>query len=239
MKLYYFPDIIIGVYFFGVIIMQKTKLRAMAVTGMITAAAFLITFVFRFKVSFLTFDFKDAFIALLSLMYGPVYGVASAAIVALLEFLTVSDTGVYGLIMNFLASGTFAFVCGIIYKYKRTFSGAILSLVFAALSVVIVMVTANIFITPFYMGVPRSAVIQMILPLLLPFNLAKTVMNASSTLLLYKPVTSGLKKMNILPKGESKSRSLRSVILAVVSILVMVLTVLFLTLQLNGVFQVF
>ena len=219
--------------------MNNKKIRAIAVTGMITAAAYLITFVFRFKVSFLTFDFKDAFLALAALMYGPFYGVGGAAIVALLEFLTVSDTGVYGLIMNFLASGTFAFVCGIIYKYKRTFSGAILSLVLAAVSVVAVMITANIFITPFYMGAPRSAVIQMILPLLLPFNFAKTVMNASSTLLLYKPVTSALKRLNIIEKGDSKANSLRSVILAVVSVLIIILTVLFLTLKLNGVFQIF
>ena len=219
--------------------MSSRKIRAIAVTGMITAAAFLITFVFRFKVSFLTFDFKDAFIALAALMYGPIYGVASAGIVSLLEFLTVSDTGVYGLIMNFLSSATFSFVCGVIYKYRRTFSGAILSLIFAAISVVAVMIMANIFITPFYMGLPRSAVFPMILPLLLPFNLAKTVMNASSTLLLYKPVTSALKRMNILPKGESKNSSLRTVVLAVVSVIIMVLTVLFLTLHLHGVFQVF
>ncbi len=217
--------------------MKKDKIRSIAITGMITAVAFLITFVFRFKVSFLTFDFKDAFIALLSLMYGPIYGVSSALIAALLEFFTVSDTGIYGLIMNFLSSGTFAFVCGIIYKYKRTFSGAILSLVFAAISVVAVMITANIFITPFYMGVPRSSIIPMILPLLLPFNTAKIVMNASSTLLLYKPLTSVLKKMNLLPKNENKSNSIRSVVLAIVSILVIVLTVLFITLKLNGVFE--
>ena len=141
--------------------------------------------------------------------------------------------------MNFLSSATFSFVCGIIYKYRRTFSGAILSLIFAAISVVAVMIMANIFITPFYMGLPRSAVFPMILPLLLPFNLAKTVMNASSTLLLYKPVTSALKRMNILPKGESKNSSLRTVVLAVVSVIIMVLTVLFLTLHLHGVFQVF
>ncbi len=217
--------------------MKKDKIRSIAITGMITAVAFLITFVFRFKVSFLTFDFKDAFIALLSLMYGPIYGVSSALIAALLEFFTVSDTGIYGLIMNFLSSGTFAFVCGIIYKYKRTFSGAILSLVFAAISVVAVMITANIFITPFYMGVPRSSIIPMILPLLLPFNTAKIVMNASSTLLLYKPLTSALKKMNLLPKNENKSNSIRSVVLAIISILVIVLTVLFITLKLNGVFE--
>ncbi len=219
--------------------MNNKKIKAIAVTGMITAAAFLITFVFRFKLSFLTFDFKDAFIALASLMYGPFYGVASAGIVAFLEFISVSDTGLYGLIMNFLSSGTFSLVCGLIYKYKRTFSGAIISLVLAAVSVNIVMITANIFITPFYMGAPRSAVISMILPLLLPFNIAKTVINASSTLLLYKPVTSGLKRLNILEKGQSKISTFRSVILAVVSVLIIVLTVLFLTLKLGGAFQIF
>ena len=219
--------------------MQKNKIRALTVTAVITAAAFLMTFVFRFKVSFLTFDFKDALIALSAFMYGPLYGVASAAIVAVLEFLTVSDTGVYGLIMNFAASGTFSLVCGIIYKYKRTFGGAILALVFASLSVVIVMITANIFITPFYMGVERSAVISMILPLLLPFNIAKTVINSASALLLYKPVTSALKKLRILPGENIRGSSVRSVLLAVASVLVIILTVLFLTLKLNGVFQIF
>ena len=219
--------------------MQKNKIRALTVTAVITAAAFLMTFVFRFKVSFLTFDFKDALIALSAFMYGPLYGVASAAIVAVLEFLTVSDTGIYGLIMNFAASGTFSLVCGIIYKYKRTFSGAILALVFASLSVVIVMITANIFITPFYMGVERSVVISMILPLLMPFNIAKTVINSASSLLLYKPVTSALKKLRILPGENIKGSSVRSVLLAVISVLVIILTVLFLTLKLNGVFQIF
>ncbi len=219
--------------------MNNKKIRAIAVTGMLTALAFLITFVFRFKVSFLTFDFKDTFLALASLMYGPFYGVCGAAIVALLEFISVSDTGVYGLIMNFLASGTFSLVCGLIYKYKRTFSGAILSLGLAVVSVNVVMITANIFITPFYMGVPRSAVISMILPLLLPFNIAKTLMNASTTLLLYKPITTALKRFNIIERNERKSNALRSVVLTVVSVLIIVLTVLFLTLKLNGVLQIF
>ena len=219
--------------------MKKEKIRALTVTAVITAAAFLMTFIFRFKVSFLTFDFKDALISLSAFMYGPLYGVASAAIVAFLEFLTVSDTGVYGLIMNFAASGTFSLVCGIIYKYKRTFGGAILALVFASASVVIVMITANIFITPFYMGVDRGVVISMILPLLMPFNIAKTVINSASSLLIYKPVTAALKKLRILQGDNIKGNSVRSVLLAVISVLIIILTVLFLTLKLNGVFQIF
>lgn len=218
--------------------MKKVNVKAIAVTGVLTAAAFLLTFVFRFKVSFLTFDFKDTLIAITSLTYGFPYGVASAFIVAFIEFLTVSETGIYGFIMNFLASGTFALVCGLIYKYKRTFSGAILSLVVAALSVNIVMITANIFITPHYMGVDTEAVISLILPLLLPFNFSKTVINSAATLLLYKPLTSALKRYNIL-SGETRKTGFKSVMVAVVSVLIIILTVLYITLKLNGVFEIF
>lgn len=218
--------------------MKKVNVKAIAVTGVLTAAAFLLTFVFRFKVSFLTFDFKDTLIAITSLTYGFPYGVASAFIVAFIEFLTVSETGIYGFIMNFLASGTFALVCGLIYKYKRTFSGAILSLVVAALSVNIVMITANIFITPHYMGVDTEAVISLILPLLLPFNFSKTVINSAATLLLYKPLTSALKRYNIL-SGETGKTGFKSVMVAVVSVLIIILTVLYITLKLNGVFEIF
>lgn len=218
---------------------KKTEIKKIAVTGVIAAAAFLLTFVFRFKVSFLTFDFKDSLIAIASLMYGGAYGVAISFIVSFFEFLTVSDTGIYGFIMNFLASGTFSLVAGLIYKYKRTFSGAILSLVFAAISVNVVMITANIFITPFYMGVERSAVISMILPLLLPFNISKTVINTALTLLLYKPVTLALKRYKIIDGTNNGTGIKKSIILAIVAILLIILTILFLTLRLNGVFQIF
>ena len=105
---------------------KKINLKKLAVAAALCALAFASMFLFRIKVQFLTFDAKDAVIGLSSLLLGPLYGVCSAAAVAFLEFLTVSDTGVYGLIMNFLSSGTFAFTCGIIYKYRRTFSGAVL-----------------------------------------------------------------------------------------------------------------
>ena len=83
--------------------MKNEKLKKIAVTAVFSAIAFLLTFFFKFKVSFLTFDFKDAVISIVSLVYGPLYGVTSAGVVAFLEFLSVSDTGLYGLIMNFIS----------------------------------------------------------------------------------------------------------------------------------------
>ena len=71
-------------------IMKKEKLIKISVTGVFCALAFILTAVLRFKVAFLSFDLKDTVIAVVSLMYGPIYGVVSAGIVAFLEFLSVT-----------------------------------------------------------------------------------------------------------------------------------------------------
>ncbi|MDD6478954.1 MAG: ECF transporter S component [Oscillospiraceae bacterium] len=219
--------------------MKNENLKRIIIAAVFSAIAFLLTFVFKFKVMFLTFDFKDAVIAVVSLALGPLYGVASAALVAFLEFLSISDTGPYGLLMNFISSGTFAFVIGSIYKQKRTFSGAILSASVSALSVTAIMMVANYFITPLYMGVSSADVAKMIPTLLLPFNLAKTVINAASTLIIYKPVTKALRRVGLMKKTETQqsSNKLKTVVLYIVSLAVIILTVLFIFFVLNGGFE--
>lgn len=207
---------------------------------MLTALAFLITFVFRFKVGFLTFDFKDAIISIVSLLYGPLYGVSSAAIVALIE-LSVSDTGLYGLIMNFASSATFALALGTVYKYKRSFAGAIIASVTAVFSVTAVMMLANMIVTPFYTGATVGDVVAMIPALLLPFNLTKAIINATALLVIYKPFTMALKKARLVKSnGEGSYKfGLRSILLMVISILIFVGAVLFLIFALQGEFTLF
>ena len=214
--------------------------KKLVVSAMFCAMAYVAMFVFRFKVSFLTFDFKDVFISILSLLYGPAYGVMSAAVVALLELVTVSDTGWYGLVMNFLSSGTFALAIGLIYKYKRTFYGAILAVVTGVVSMVTVMMLANLFITPFYMGVVRTAVINLIPSLLLPFNLCKGVMNAAVMLLLYKPVVSLLRKTKLVKTGNSQyGADMKTVLLMIFSVLFIILSLIVIFIVLDGNYDFF
>ena len=215
------------------------NIKKLTVTALFCALAFLMTFIFRFKVGFLTFDFKDAVISVLSLLYGPVYGVISAAVVAFLEMISVSDTGPYGLIMNFISSATFALACGTVYKFKRTFSGAIISVVTAVITVTAVMMVANIFITPFYMGVGRGDVIALIPTMLLPFNLAKAIINATSLLLIYKPVTSALKRTGLVISysGKKFEFSKKTLILSIVSVIILALAVAFVIFKLDGSFS--
>ncbi len=212
--------------------MNQEKTKKIAVSAMLVAVAFLVTFLTSmFKVGgFLSLDLKDAVLSVIALLYGPVYGIISVFVVALIEFLTISTTGVYGLVMNILSSGTFALVCGLVYKHKRSFSGAIIASALTVVCVTAVMLLANIFITPLYFKMPTQAVIDMLPTVLLPFNLFKSVMNASIMLLVYKPFITALRKIGVVKtsdksgyKFDKKSILLTfsAVILIIVAVIVM------------------
>jgi len=168
------------------------KIKKLTALAVFSALAYAVHFV-HVPVSFLNLDFKDVVMTVAGMYFGPISGLIVSILVPLLEFPT-SETGVYGLIMNLLSSVTFVFVASIIYRFKRTLTGAIVGLSAAALSMTAVMMVANLYITPYYMGVPRSMVVDLIPKLLLPFNAIKSVLNAALTLCLYKPMTTLLKK---------------------------------------------
>ncbi len=214
--------------------MKKVNIRKLSVVSMLCALAFLCTFLFKFKVSFLTFDFKDAVLAVTAFLYGPIYAVASAVVVAFIEFISVSDTGIYGFIMNALSSAAFAGICGLFYKYKRTLSGAIFGSICAVFGMTAVMLVANTFITPFYMGVDRSQVVAMIPTLLLPFNLFKGIVNASITMIIYKPITAALKKSKLLESSGKQTDTKKFVLVSSISLVALVVIVLCIIFVLNG-----
>ncbi len=187
----------------------------------------------------MTFDLKDTVLAMNALLFGPFYGLIAAVSVAVLETLTFGgDTQIYGLIMNIISSGTFVVVCGSIYKYRRTLGGAIAAVSSAVFAVTGVMMLANIFITPHYMGLPTREIIKIIPNLLLPFNLCKSVINAAATMILYKPMTAALKKIGLLRGDRVPGHTVKSLILLCVSVVIIILSVLFLVLYLEGVFSV-
>ena len=168
------------------------RIRRLTAVAVFAALAYVIHFI-HIPVGFLNLDFKDVIMAIAAMYFGPTTGIVLALLVPVLELPT-SETGIYGLIMNAISSGTFVIVASVIYKFRRKLSGAIIALSSAALSTVAMMMLANLYITPYYMGVTQEAVVSLIPTLLLPFNAVKSVLNASLTLCLYKPVTTVLKK---------------------------------------------
>ena len=186
---------------------------------------------------FLSLDIKDAIIVLCSLIFGPLSGLVIAVIVPVLELVTgFSTTAWYGLIMNILSSFTFCLVTGLIYKFNRSFKGAIIALLSGVFAVTAVMMLANLFITPlyltYYVGVPTTIkdVAAMIPTILLPFNFLKATLNGALVLLLYKQLSSSLKGSRLsgydLPDGEkSKKLSVRSIIVTAVALVVIIASV--------------
>ncbi len=219
---------------------SKYNLKKLVLTALFCAMAYVLTLVCHFNVMFLTFDLKDIPMVIFSLMYGPVFGVIVAAVTSLIELVTISDTGLYGLIMNFISSAAFAFISGFIYKYKRSFVGAITSVSVAALCTTVLMLIANIIITPFYMGVEVSEVVALIPTLLLPFNLCKTVLNGAAVLMLYKPVTTTLKKAKLVPDASNTKTDLKkTLLLCSASVLIIAASVVCIIVLLNGSFSFF
>lgn len=181
------------------------KLKRMTGVAMFAALAYLSMIILRIPDigGFLTMDFKDVIITVSAMFFGPLSAVFISVLVPFLEFMTISGTGVYGLIMNILSSLTFSLTASVIYKYKKTFWGAVIGLVSATLSVTAVMMVANLVITPYYMKMPTEAIAALIPKLLLPFNLTKAIFNSAVTLILYKPLTSVMRRTEFFGKRRS------------------------------------
>jgi riboflavin transporter FmnP len=81
-----------------------------------------------------------------------------SVLVPLLELVTVSSTGLYGFLMNFLGTAMFAVTASLIYKYRKSFFGAIVGLVSGVAAMVATMMLFNLLVTPFYMGVTVDVV---------------------------------------------------------------------------------
>lgn len=199
-------------------------LKKLSVTAMFCALAFVLTYI-KIPVTFLSLEIKDSVIVLCTLLFGPPIGLVMAVLVPVLELITHSTTGVYGLIMNVLSSVTFAMVTGLIYKYKKSFYGAIVGLLSGVLAVTAVMILANLLVTPHYMGVPVGTVAALIPKMLFPFNLVKATLNGAIVLLLYKPLSNVLKRVGFLEglpmaRPAEKGGRRRSVWVTVVAVAV-------------------
>ena len=179
-----------------------TNTKKVTLLGMLAAIAYAVIFVCHFLIppvaGFLTLDVKDTIIAIAGFIFGPLSAALVGVVVAAVEMVTISATGPIGLVMNILSSCCFACVAALIYKRKHTLKGAIIGLIVGCLSATAVMLLWNFLITPIYMGVPRATVAAMLVPVFLPFNLGKYILNAALTMLIYKPIATALRKANLL-----------------------------------------
>lgn len=175
-----------------------SKTRLFVFVGVFSAMAFLLQMLgsmMGLKVGgFLEIEFSDLPALIIAFAYGPVAGVLCELIKNLLHCLMTS-TGYVGELANFVINGTFCFVAGLIYKYNKSFKGAIIALIFATLAMSFAGILANLYIMlPLYMpAAPFSVKMDLVIWTILPFNLVKGAVISVITLFIYKKISPLLK----------------------------------------------
>ncbi len=174
---------------------MNSRLKKYAILGMLTALAYLVMAVGRIPVIlFLKYDPKDIVIVIGGFIFGPLSAFVISAVVSVVEMFTVSDTGVIGLIMNVISSCAFACTAAFIYTRRKTLKFAVIGLLSGC-----VLMTATMLLYP------REVVAKMLIPYFLPFNLLKSIINASLTMLLYKPLVEYLRRHDFLAPSTASA----------------------------------
>lgn len=163
-------------------------------------------------VSFLKYEPKDVVMVIGGFIYGPMTVVLMSVIVSILEIFFRTGN-LLDVIMNVISTVAFAGTASLIYQKKRTKNGAILGLASGVLITVAVMMVWNYIVTPIYYQMPREAVVAMMLPGLLPFNLIKYGMNAGITLVMYKPIVNVLRRFKMVEGSGNKGEKQKGMIL--------------------------
>ncbi len=174
---------------------MKDRTKTITIIGMLCAMAYVAVAVCRIPMfAFLSYEPKDVIIVIGGLLYGPLAAFAVSLVVSLAEMVTISSTGPIGMVMNVISSCAFACVAAWAYQKNRSFKGAVAGLLAGVAAMTVVMLLWNYLLTPLYLKTPREAVVQMLIPVFLPFNLIKGGINALLAVLLYRPVVVRLRR---------------------------------------------
>ncbi len=171
----------------------RVSTRKLTAMGLMAAVSVMLVAVVHFPIfpaaPFLEYDPADISIFICTFLYGPVSGLLLTLVVSVIQGLTVSAaSGPIGIIMHIFATGTFVLVSGNIYRVKRTRGGAVMALAAGVAVWVLAMCVWNLIFTPIFMGTPRAAVMEILLPVIVPFNFIKAGINSVITFAIYKSI---------------------------------------------------
>ena len=147
-------------------------------------------------VPFLEYDAADIPVIIAGFAFGPSAGMIITFAAAVIQGLTVSaQSGIYGILMHIIATSFLVVTSSVIYKYNKTKKGAVISLICGIFAMTLSMIPANLYITPYFMGVERS-VVKGLLIYMIAFNLIKAGLNSAITFVIYKKISGILHRLD-------------------------------------------
>lgn len=200
-----------------------SNVKTLTSLAMFAALAYALMVVGRFPiVLFLKYDPKDFVLVICSFMFGIIPATIVTVIVSIIEMVTVSDTGMIGLLMNVVATLAFLIPASYFFYRSKSVKNVILGLIASTFLMTVVMLLWNWVVTPFYMHIPRAEVVKLLVPAILPFNLIKGFLNSALVAIFYSRI---LKiKSNVLAQNiEPQEHALRNSLIAAVGLIVLAL----------------
>lgn len=202
--------------------------KKITTVGILCAMAMIINLLISFPMvpaaSFLRYDPKDIVIIIGGYIYGPMTVVVMSAITSILEIMLKGGTWI-DVLMNMISTCTFGCMACYVYKKMPSRKGAIIGLAAGTVLCVISMLIWNYIVTPIYYQMPRSAVVAILLPGILPFNVLKCVMNAVVTMLLYKPLVGAFRHSGLVESSKHVYQTSKGFILISAFILVTIICI--------------
>nr|WP_315020267.1 ECF transporter S component [uncultured Aminipila sp.] len=177
---------------------SQNKTLKLAKMGMLVAISVVLVYLLHFPIfpaaAFLEYDPADIPILIGTFAFGPMAGLLLVVVTAVIQGTTVSAvSGLYGIIMHILATGSFVLVAGLLYRGHKSKKEAIIALTAGVITMTVVMVLANMVVTPAFTGWSLSAVMKL-MPFIVGFNLIKAGVNSVITFILYKRISRFLHK---------------------------------------------
>lgn len=186
--------------------MQKSnynRLIKLVITGILSALAVVLMLLVRFSLlpgaKFLEYDMGDFPVIIASLFVGTPSGFIVLLIVSVVQSLTVSAASSWqGFIMHILSTGIYIVVLKLFTLKKDSFPRLLSGSCVATIALTAIMVPLNLIFTPMYLNTTVEAVLELMLPAIIPFNFIKGIINSIITVCIYHPLKRILSKSNML-----------------------------------------
>ena len=128
------------------------------------------------------------------LVAGFAYGPAAAVLVSVLGFVPHVFADPWGSLMAIAVALAMSVPAALVYRRLRTRRDALIGIIAGAVVALAVAIIGNLLVTPIYADMTVEQVAAMIVPALLPFNLAKLAVHGVVTFLIYKPISNLLNR---------------------------------------------
>ncbi len=156
------------------------QVKKIVYIGMFSAIAFILMSTISIPIipyaTYLRYEPSEVASIFVAVLFGPWAGVVVCFLKDLLYFFFRAKS-IFGPTADFFASSVFTFIIGAVYYKHRNKKSLIIAGIIATIGRIFVMIPINIVILWLQFGFTTKKVLNMMLPIIIPFNSLKSIIN--------------------------------------------------------------